>query len=584
METKTSEILLDINVPAIAEQFDFFQLQTSEKYIKKGAASLDLDGKLTAESITFSYGRSAFAMFRKGAIKTHELQSIVSDPAISVSKANPFDPKFKLFAIRLLMNALSNSKYKDFSFNNVTGHLFFYLPEWVGKTSIKALDVAVTPVGDGFKLDFSACTFTDVKRFKKEPDSRYPKYEISVNGTLTRAFGKADGDKSRLFVKKTPGSKKTEIPFFNFFAPKMTGTRVSAIYCILHAFNERYQGLCQIQFKTRVIKEKLTVRRDEDFIDKAKARLAQRTINVVNFDLSPEDASILDAFIRRLRQAIPDTTVIRGNSFIKEGLNVAFIHNENYYKENDITDPYKTFQRNLVIQCVTAEDGASAENEVVLNTIIKELVIKDDIINSRRITLDRWGDFGFNGSVSFGILEDDTPRFLEVLPDGEIKTIRPLGVFNHFKEPFYAHLKELLLRSKKNGAVIIRDANGSIMLVENTGINTLPCPEALLSTNPRRKSEKEKLIAGLIDINLYQEGESLLYNVGPSGQGLNISMPRGSLLYQVHTIEGSSFIEKLLSSMSVLFVKYNAFTVMPYPVKYLREWCEMEKRGDKNGK
>ena len=577
METKTSELLVDIDIRAVAERYDFCQLQTAEKYIKKGAASLDLDGKVTAESITFSYGRSAFAMFRKGVVKTHELQSAISDPTIAVSKADPCDPKFKLFAIRLLMNALSNSKYEGFSFNNVTGHLFFYLPEWVGKTSIKALDVTVSPIGDGYKLDFSACTFTDVKRFKKEPDGRYPRYEISINGTLSRVFGKADDDKARLFVRKTPGGKKTEIPFFSFFAPKMPGTRVSAIYRILQAFNERYLGLCQIQFRTRTIEEKLTIRRDEDFVEKAKAQLAGRTVNVVNFDLSQEDIPVLDAFVERLRQAIPDSTVTKGEAFIKEGLNIAFIHNEDYYKDNDLSDPYKTFQRNLVIQCVTAEDGASAESEAVLNTIIKEMVIKDDIINSRRITLDRWSDFGFEGPVSFGILDDDTPRFLEVLPDGGIKTIHPIGIFNHFKELLYVHLKELLLQSKKNGTVIIRDANGSIMMIENTGVNTLPFPEALLSSNPRRKSEKETLIAGLIDINLYHDDGSFFYNVGPSGQGLNMSMPRGSLLYQVQTIEGLSFIEKILSSMSVLFVKYNAFTVMPYPVKYLREWCEMEK-------
>ena len=83
-------------------------------------------------------------------------------------------------------------------------------------------------------------------------------------------------------------------------------------------------------------------------------------------------------------------------------------------------------------------------------------------------------------------------------------------------------------------------------------------------------------MAGITDINLYDGDDSVLYNVGVIGKGMNSSLPKGSVLYRASVIKGRNMVESLLESMSVMFVKYNSFTVLPYPIKYLREWVEME--------
>ena len=53
---------------------------------------------------------------------------------------------------------------------------------------------------------------------------------------------------------------------------------------------------------------------------------------------------------------------------------------------------------------------------------------------------------------------------------------------------------------------------------------------------------------------------------------MNTVIPKASILYQVDVIEGNNFIEELLSTMAVSFVKYKSFTVMPYPIKYINEY------------
>ena len=47
--------------------------------------------------------------------------------------------------------------------------------------------------------------------------------------------------------------------------------------------------------------------------------------------------------------------------------------------------------------------------------------------------------------------------------------------------------------------------------------------------------------------------------------------------YNINVIKGQNFIEDILETMAVSFVKYKSFTVMPYPTKYLNEYiliCE----------
>lgn len=579
MKSKTTIIDIEMNAAAIDSKYDFFSFRTSKKYIARGARFLDFGGRAKAESIVFDYGVTAFAMFKKGIAKLADLQNGISDGDIAVRRISVGEMKEHII-VRLLLNSLGNSNYDGFEFNNLTGRLYCFLPDWVSKNgkSLKALDFSTTLLADGsIRLNANACTFTRVSCFKVKPDSRFPRYCVSLNGTMKRVFeGDPSYDSEGLFVRKTPDGKKTEIPFLDFSKGKQGSTRAAAIYKVVNSFNAKFRDLCSISFRELEITKKLESKRDEDFLEKSCASLTKLGFNIVNLDVNEEDRPDFRRLVESLSRFLPGCPVKETDSLSGSVPNIVFLHNADYYKENGYEDPYRTLPRNAAVQCVTEEDAGSSSSDAVIKTIIKELAIKQDIIHGRRVTLDEWADFGFTSPLSFGMLQDEVPYFIEISPAGEISTIKPKGISHTFFEEKYNEMKQDLLSASDGGGVYLISDGMNEIVISSTGINTLPDEEIFLSDSPRGKEARAKHLAGITDINFYGGQESKLYNVGVIGKGMNSSLPKGSILYKATAIKGGNFIEELLESMSVMFVKYNSFTVLPYPIKYLREWVAME--------
>lgn len=580
MKTKTTILKIAIDTQAVEEKYDFFVFRTSKRYISKGARFLDIGNETKAESIAFDYGVTAFAMFKKDTEKLNDLQNRMNDADIAVRKAPVGELKEHIF-VRLLLNSLGNSNYDGFNFNNLTGRLYYFLPEWAAKNgkTIKALDISTSVLQNGeIRLNANACTFTRISCFKIKPDERFARYSISINGTMKRVFPEdplynSDG----LYIRKTVAGRKTEIAFLDFAKGKQNKTRVAAIYKIINSFNVKFDGLCSLSFEEIKIQKKIESKRDEDFFEKSRISLENLGVNVVNLDINEEDEVDFERFLENLKSLLPECSIKNTDKISNTVPNIIFLHNADYYKENGYDDPYKSLPRNCAIQCLTQEDaGASSSSEAVLKTVIKELAIKYDIIYGRKISLDNWGDYGFKSPVSFGMLQEETPYFIEISPNGDIRTIRSKGIFHTFLEDKYNKMKHELLAYAPSGGVYLISDEKSKIVISSTGINTLPDEELLSCESPRGAEARKKYMAGITDINLYEGKDSVFYNVGVIGKGMNSSLPKGSVLYKSSAIEGDNIIENLLESMSVMFVKYNSFTVLPYPIKYLREWLEME--------
>ena len=84
------------------------------------------------------------------------------------------------------------------------------------------------------------------------------------------------------------------------------------------------------------------------------------------------------------------------------------------------------------------------------------------------------------------------------------------------------------------------------------------------------------MLEGIVDICFYEKDNQHYYSSGMVGKGMNTGIPKASLIYKVDLLKGQNILESLLKTMSVAFVKYNSFTVLPYPFKYLREYIEMD--------
>jgi len=103
----------------------------------------------------------------------------------------------------------------------------------------------------------------------------------------------------------------------------------------------------------------------------------------------------------------------------------------------------------------------------------------------------------------------------------------------------------------------------------------MPSKEIFTAEGIRSKEGRDVYLSGVTDINFYQDQDNFSYNVGIIGNGMNSSLSKASLIYNVETIQGENIVKSILKTMSVIFVKYNEFTVLPYPVKYLREYMKI---------
>ena len=135
-------------------------------------------------------------------------------------------------------------------------------------------------------------------------------------------------------------------------------------------------------------------------------------------------------------------------------------------------------------------------------------------------------------------------------------------------------MDSLLQVYKGKGKTLIADDKGNINIISCLGSFAMPDEDIL--TNPSRSIKNvENHMAGLSGINLYKIDDRIFYNVGTFDKGMPSSLPNASLFYECQVVKGEAIIESILESMSVLFVKWNNYTVYPYPVKYLREWIEI---------
>jgi len=88
-----------------------------------------------------------------------------------------------------------------------------------------------------------------------------------------------------------------------------------------------------------------------------------------------------------------------------------------------------------------------------------------------------------------------------------------------------------------------------------------------------RDKTRYEILDSQLDIHHYVENERQFYFVGIKGSGIQQQISRASVIREIGKINESEFIfEKLLPLMNVDFVKNGDLTVMPFPLKYLREW------------
>lgn len=571
-----NKLLVQFKYKLIDEQYDFYVLSTSDKYIYNGAYVLDKPIEcLKAESVVFDNSRSLFVMFKKGVINRFELMNQIEDEKISLKTVQASELKdYILF--RLFLYSLNNFNSDNIKFNNITGKFYITNPKWIAKNkkTFKALNINVD---QNLYIIGEASTFTQLALFtSKKTITDYPRYEFSNKNCSLKRVLHSDSDKT--YIRKSLFGKKAEIPFFEFSSDGLTNNKVYYLYKTLDLLRKKFEELLTFEFEKLNIVKTIEKSRDEKFDKAVRDLVSFKDINLVNWSNSDEYkdefGELLTMFtLGRLGQVTSE------NKIKPRCYNLVYLHNKEYYEQNKFDDPYKNFAHNEVIQHITIEDSVDKiikNDKAIYNTILKEFLIKDDIVNGHKISLDNWTSFNFSGDYVFGKEKDGIHYFIIVKPDGSFEFIYKLNNLTVFSNPLLNKCSDYLTNNKGKEKTVIANPSGDVIVISRTAAFALPSRKIFeVEKIGRSKKERDYFLSGVVDINLYENAEKSFYSVGIKGSGMNTSIPKAPYLYQIDVIEGHNFIEELLETMAVSFVKYKSFTVMPYPIKYLNEYILM---------
>lgn len=576
----SNELKAKFYYDVIDNKYDFYEIRTSDKYINKGASILDKPiEQMSAESIVFDNGNKLMIMFPKNRIDKYDLIRNLEDKKLSITKKTSTGLK-PFILLRLFLFSLSNFDSEELKFNNITGNFYITNSGWMAKDkkSFRALKI---DIDENFFIKANAKSFTKCSEFtnqKKIID--YPKYsfEDSKGFTLKRSF---DNDFSNLYVARPKyPTMKASIPFFNYSSESAKkNSKASYIYKTIGALKTKFQGCIEIEFKEIVIDKQINKYKEKEMVDKCVKSLNGQTLNLINWSNSSE----FDSEFNQIKEMLSTNGVLKvitSNKVDNSLMNLVYLHDKQYYIGNGYNDPYINNKNNAIIQHITIEDCADKlvdDVKAVFNTILKELYIKMDIVKNSKITIDNWGSFNFKDDFIVARAKEAKQFFMIVKSDGSFKFIDKFDDFTTFESPILKECSNVLTNNNKKLLIAYK---GNILLIDKTNRFNLPLEETLSMNDISRSQDSlEKYFNGIYNINLYNIDGKVFYNAGIRGSGVHANLPTASPLYSVEVIKGENIICEILETMSVTFVRYNDFTVMPYPFKYLNEHILMT--GDK---
>lgn len=425
-----------------------------------------------------------------------------------------------------------------------------------------------------------AATFALLSKFgnnKKVKD--YPMYELSnKNNALKRVL--RSESKEGIYIKRALYGRKAELSFLNVSPQGLHNNKVYFIYDVIDLLKIRYAGLMDIQFKMMDISRSIGDTKGSTFIEAAISVLKRKPLNFVNLTKGSEYKVDFNDLVQKLSDRTGIVRSIVSDEIKNDANNIVLIHNKEYYEQNGYDDPHLKLPSNAVIQCVTIEDSLDKiidDKDAIINTIIKELAIKRDILFGDSFSLDEWQNYGFASDWIFGKEKDGKHYFMVVHPNGTFEFSAKLNDYKPFSNQAINKLSRILAENKGKEKVIIADADSNINILSHTGMFTLPDKDIFnIGMVSRNKTSRETNFAGVVDINLFETEGELYYNVGIRGYGMRPNIPHPPLLYKIERVESSrNMMLDLLETMSVEFVKYKSFTILPYPIKYLNEWILM---------
>jgi hypothetical protein len=608
----TNELDFDPDFQKLGQDFDFFKLSTTEKFIQGGARCLDdPQNQLKALSFTFDRGRTAFFMFFKTqkvdenliTRVIHQQKDQFSD-TLSVERVIPSEIKTYIL-LRLYLNSISNFS-GEYVFNNLSGKIFLVHNASKDMTDLETLEIGTDWMGH---LSAIATNFARVTVYGQGAErllNTEPFYSFEGNkNTLKREWDASK--KESLYVRKFFRGQRPTMNFYELSDQRKKKCKVYYLYRVVNAVNSKMGDYLHkpLSFKTMTIAQEIETSRDRKFIEKVRAHffgLAAQKINCINLLKPGEGDAVFDGLVQSLNEFFareaasgeitPEITFKPEVDF--DAANLVLHHDEIYYKKPEnggpLADAYKRLPRDrAVIQSVTLETfgnallkkprkgkekNAETQKRALILTLLKEMLIKDDILHSKSITIDDWPTLEYHSDWIFAMEEEGWQYYMTVHPNGRFETRALRAGFVESLPKEFQPLANALISSTEKTKTVVADDQGNINLISSTGMFVMPKEESV--GMHKNREHQQELMNGVFDINYYEKYGKGFYSVGAPHAALHFNLANATLFYQVEAIQGKIIIIDVLQTFAVNFVKLNGFTVLPYPFKYLREFALMD--------
>lgn len=589
---KTNQLTYTFDKELFSKNYDIFCIRTSEKHFKNGAYIIDaplLSNNVC--SVLFKSGREIFVLMKSNGSNKSLLKNAIlkEDGAdrITISQVTPDSLKDDI-VFQLMLNSLGNYESPLLKFNNLTGHLYCFHPNWLIRGRKSEADVVFKVpclelrLSSEFRLNMEVHTFTSELlrnkiEFKKKKFDEYPKYIFSAHNTLRR---KLKDDVGYSFIMRQTKNAKTEIAFLDIQnIDRFNQSKMGILTTVLENFNARFSSIAHLDF------ESIT---DYKALDYTRS-VANENKQAISDLLSIKPIKIVDCiddeyskiFCKEICDLLLSKYGIKtscGKRVAKDHLNIRVIHNAAFYADSD--DPHRIFN-DVAVQHITFEDFSEC-SEFAISTVIHEMLIKADLVK-QKISLFDWNTLGLKDDIDFGIEVTDEQNtkyiFMTIHSDGTFNISEQ--TLNLFEANKYNQCVEIFENAKMNSVKvhgIIRDALGNINIIKDTEWFTIPeiysikAELANGNTKLRGKEKRNELLSSCLDIKMFNDGVSEYYFVGTIGNGMRWLINRAANIRKIEPFEDSILMfEKLLPLMNVTFVHNGQLTIIPFPFKYLRE-------------
>lgn len=414
---RTNRFIVEYNREAIDRDFDVLLIEKSKDLYRTNILDEPVL-EYKARAVQYSFGNKYLVLFKKNEGTRNFISALMREyPDVKVKQVDVLDEKEcqKVFfyqnrlLLQLLVNSLQVPKRESFSYNNLTGKLYYRDPSWEWKNKetketygLYLLQIVFSP---GMYLNLEVKTF----RKKTSPKEENCYCMDPATGVFRKKLKSDKLDVSKLFVKDAFEGHKNRIKFLDFSSyDKFRKSKMGIM--------ERF--LQDVQTKlSDYVTLRPTIRDDKVYVlggktQKEKAAewknylgiLAENGVNLVDECQNNVSRECVEYLVNELQSTYGLEASVGPLSVNK--YNIRIIHDDEYYSDNQLDDRHDDELNGYIVQHLTLEEWMKLDEDnkdqwrPIIHKALLELILKGDVF-FKRVRITNWTAHSFGKTWTF---------------------------------------------------------------------------------------------------------------------------------------------------------------------------------------